>query len=111
MSLLVGIRIVPDAKITRYLLDPEHAVGGPKARFFMAFGFQRDHPETLVSALLLHASAHPVSRVVARTGGTNRVITGPLQTPDRRDPAVTSVWFQAESELLHRLVTAYPAQA
>ena len=66
MTLLVGIRVVPDAKITRYLLDPDHVIGGPEARFFMAFGFARTRPGELVDALLLHASTHHVGEEVGR---------------------------------------------
>ena len=31
---------VPEPKVTGYLLDPTHPVGGSKARFFLAFGFR-----------------------------------------------------------------------
>jgi len=33
--------LVERGKLVDYLLDLEHADGGPKARFFMAFGFSR----------------------------------------------------------------------
>jgi len=31
-------------KITRYVLNPTHRVGGPKSAFFLAFGFTIDPP-------------------------------------------------------------------
>jgi hypothetical protein len=30
---------VPEAKVTRYLLNPAHPAGGSKATFFLRFGF------------------------------------------------------------------------
>lgn len=33
------LAIVPEQKITLYLLDPTHPVGGSKASFFLRFGF------------------------------------------------------------------------
>ena len=41
MAELVGTRLVAEAKITGYLLDDMHPVGGAKARFFAGFGFDR----------------------------------------------------------------------
>lgn len=111
MSRLIGIRILPEAKISRYLLDTEHPKGGPKARFLSAFGFHRDHPDAFVAALLAHADQHEIISERVLVEGVTRVIRGAITTPDRRDPIVDVVWFQFAGESAQRLATAYPAKA
>jgi hypothetical protein len=43
--------VVPERKITEYLLSSNHPVGRYKAAFFTKFGFQRSHWEELADAL------------------------------------------------------------
>lgn len=50
--------LVPQAKITAYLLAFNHEDGRGKARFFMHFGFTVEHWEILAEALLAHAATH-----------------------------------------------------
>ncbi len=108
MAKLIGIRIGPDAKITRYLLATDHPIGGDKARFFVALGFASDAPDALATALPQHADAHPVFAEREHSRGVNREVRGLLVTPDGRNPSIVTVWFQPSGENLHRFVTAYP---
>ena len=48
---------VESAKLTDYLLNPEHPVGGDKASFLTRFGFRREGWPVLEAALLAHARA------------------------------------------------------
>ena len=54
--------IIDRRKITNYLLCETHEEGGPKARFFISFGWSSDQPEALISALRQHATDHEVDR-------------------------------------------------
>ncbi|MGX7703302.1 DUF6883 domain-containing protein [Methylobacterium sp. Gmos1] len=47
---------VPGSKLVHYLLNVDHPKGGPKARFFLAFGFDPARPEVMAEALILHAT-------------------------------------------------------
>jgi hypothetical protein len=49
--------VVPEAKITRYLLSETHPAGRSKARFFTAHGFSPAQWEVLATALPDHAMA------------------------------------------------------
>ena len=55
--------IVPLSKVTGYLLSATHPQGRHKAAFFHSFGFVRDAPEALASALREHAAVHDVADV------------------------------------------------
>lgn len=43
--------LIPDEKITRYLLSLSHLVGGAKAKFFRAHGYSEANVEVLAEAL------------------------------------------------------------
>jgi hypothetical protein len=47
--------IVPERKVTEYLLNPSHPAGGSKAAFFLSFGFTRIAWQELAEALQRHA--------------------------------------------------------
>lgn len=99
---------VPDAKITEYLLNPNHPEGGAKAHFFLGVGFRREHPEVFRAALLALASS---SDVVAsdHPAGVKYVGTGVVQTPKGTGIGVLHVWLADDEHSPPRLVTAYPA--
>ena len=52
--------IVPEAKITLYLLNTQHPKGHSKAKFFMQFGFFVAQWKQLADALFDHAQTHAV---------------------------------------------------
>lgn len=100
-------RVIPSGKIGNYLLDPEHPVGGPKARFFARFGFSREDEARLSDALLGHPDAHPVEEFVRTPHGTKFVVRCQIETPDRRAPCIVTIWMVQRGEPA-RLITAYP---
>jgi hypothetical protein len=53
--------VVPQAKITQYLLSLTSKNGKTKAQFFLAFGFTIETWETLASALKQHAMSYEVA--------------------------------------------------
>jgi len=101
-------RVIARLKVTHYLLDPAHPKGGPKARFFAAFGFERGAPDGLARALLDHAGAGQVTGVTTDERGWLYEVTGPLVTPDGRNPEIISVWIVRHIGPAE-FVTAYPA--
>ena len=93
----------------KYLLNLEHKQGGKdKAVFFMRFGFTIEAWEVLAQALLAHAAVHEVASTSEKEDVTNYVIEGELNTPDKRQPLVRTVWALEEGSDSPRFVTAYP---
>ncbi len=43
--------VIPLEKLTDYLLNLSHPVGGPKARWFLALGYSPNRPEQLANDL------------------------------------------------------------
>jgi hypothetical protein len=102
--------IVPEAKITLYLLNPQHPKGRGKAKFFMQFGFSVAQWKQLADALFDHAQRHEVVKTEQTPFGTRYVVEGEFATPINRQPQVRVVWFiSTDSEHPH-LVTAYPLE-
>ena len=104
---LAGCRIANN-KITGYLLNDDHEDGGPKSRFFKAFGFTADGWRRLQAALLEHPARHPVRKIATTVYGTKYEVVGDLQTPDGRNPRVVTVWQRNGGVGDPVLVTAYP---
>ncbi|MCX6028453.1 MAG: hypothetical protein NT169_04005 [Chloroflexi bacterium] len=100
--------IVPQQKITGYLLSFNHRDGRSKAAFFSRFGFSADAWQGLAKALRQHAVDHEVSRVEDSPFGTRYVVEGVIITPDQRDPVIRSIWFIETDNEIPRFVTAYP---
>ena len=90
--------IVPEAKITRYLLDLTSPKGKSKAVFFRAFGFTIEQWQVMADALKQHAATYEVASTEADEHGTRYVIEGVLNTPDGRNPQVRAVWIIREDE-------------
>lgn len=100
--------IVPQAKITDYLLSLSHQDGRSKAKFFLSFDFSIEFWEILAEALLRHAADHEVAKIEISPFGTRYVIEGIISAPDGRTPLIRSVWFIETTEDTPWFVTAYP---
>jgi hypothetical protein len=105
------LAIVPQAKITKYLLSLSHEDGRSKARFFIGFGFSNADWELLAQALLNHAEENEVSKIEASPFGTRYVIEGIISAPDGRTPLIRTVWFIEEGEYVPKFATAYPLRS
>lgn len=103
-----GLAIVPEQKITQYLLSPAHPDGRGKARFFAAHGFAAANWSVLAEALRGHATAHLVADATQTPFGVRCVVDGALTCPDGRAPEVRVVWFVRPGHDAPTLVTAYP---
>ncbi len=100
--------IVPQAKLTQYLLSMTHPYGRHKAAFFLRFGFRSESWKALASALKAHAEEHDIAVAEDTPFGTRYNVEGILRTPDARNPVVRVIWFVERGEDRPRLVTAYP---
>jgi Domain of unknown function (DUF6883) len=103
--------VVPDRKITHYLLSTTHRDGRHKAEFFRGFGFTLEAWKELAAALLNHARNHEVVEIVPTPFGRNYVVEGLMPAPDGRAPKVRVVWFIANGGETATLATAYPLEA
>ena len=99
--------IVPSEKLTGYLLDLAHPVGGSKARFFRAHGFDDGNAALLASGLRAIGEVGDASE---RPGvfGTKYVVAGDLPTPRGTVLKIETVWIIETGGDRPRLVTAYP---
>lgn len=98
--------VVPDSKLTDYLLNPTHPEGRSKARFFLGLGFRREEPEALRRALLQNAEM----RETVHAFGRKFVGAGSLNTPGGGQVDVVTVWVLRDNLPPPVLVTAYPAK-
>ena len=99
---------VAETKVTQYLLSTDRNPGAAKARYFMAFGFRQEQWQIFANALAEHAQSHPVAKVEQSRFGTKFEVVGPIQTPDGRNPTISSVWQIDRNALAPRLISAYP---
>jgi len=109
------VRVIPSRaarrqgpKITDYLLNQNHSLGGSKAQFFLSFGFSSAQWQELAAALSEHAARTPAVETIPVAYGMKYLVRCGLQTPDGRNPCIVTVWMK-DSDAPPRLVTAYPA--
>lgn len=95
-------------KVVHYLLDEFHLEGGPKARFFLRFGFEAAAPFDLASALIAHPTWDTfVTKTVSERGDVKLAFEDPITAPDGRTPHIRTVWRLDENGAA-RFVTAVP---
>jgi hypothetical protein len=97
-------------KILDYLLSPSHPDGRAKAEFFRRFGFRRDQWEMLAEALRTHGATHLISKTVESPHGTRYSVDGEIESPDKRNPRIRSVWMVEAGSSTPRLITAHPLE-
>lgn len=101
---------VDQRKIVDYLLAEGHPTGRFKLRYFWSFGFRVTDWHTLHDALIAQARSNPVELRVDSKFGVKFIISGPLPSPDTRNPVIRSVWIRRNDETVIRFVTAYPVR-
>lgn len=100
--------VVDLRKITHYLLDINHSIGGGKAKFFLRHGFNMSAPEEMEAALLGHILARVVIGTEVNQFGVKYVVSCHINTPDGANPCIRSVWIVETANPVPRLVTAIP---
>ena len=99
---------VEGVKLTDYLLNLFHPVGGAKARWFVSQGFSPDEPEALGEALLYIVKTSDNFESVETDYGIKYTVYGKLNCPNGDTPPVKSVWMSSPEEFHPLLVTTYP---
>src|SRR5262249_38081114 len=87
------LAIVPEAKVTHYLLNPSHPAGSSKARFFLRFGFTLTQWRQLADELLRHARENEVTETEETIYGTRYVLEGSIVAPDGSRLNIRSAWY------------------
>ena len=99
---------VAERKVVNYLLSTRHPKGAVKARFFLRFGFSSDRWEDFSDALKRQAANGDVTSIEETTYGVCYRVDGVIETPDGRDPPISTVWQIDWGHENPRIVTAYP---
>lgn len=97
-------------KISGYLLNLAHPSGGPKARYFISYGFDSSEPDLFAAALLAHPmrpSSVPQQPKIT-SYDVRFMFEGPIEAPSGLTGRVRSVWQVLPSDSVGRLITAYP---
>lgn len=102
------LAVVPEEKITKYLLDEYHPQNKGKAKFYEMIGYNKINAQSLVIALQDLAKNGRVAEVVPTPRGTKYAVEGSINAPNGRLYQILSVWIIQNTEKEPRLVTAYP---
>jgi hypothetical protein len=100
--------VVPERKLTGYLLSETHSVGRTKAKFFRELGYGEENLIRLKEALIAVAVTSDVTESISTPFGTKYVVDGELDAPAGIRARVRTVWIIESGEDLPRFVTAYP---
>jgi len=95
-------------KLTDYLLSLGHPIGGPKAVFFHALGFDESNPEELEKEFLRMAREEDVVSETPGPHGVKYAMDGDIKSPSGRAARVRTVWIIETGRDAPRLVTAHP---
>jgi hypothetical protein len=100
--------IISDAKLWNYLLDDEHPVGKPKARFFKGLGFTVEGAHILRQAILEVGRSGDALEVPS-AHGVKYVVDGRISGPSgKQGVRIRTVWIIEHGQDSPRFVTAYP---
>jgi hypothetical protein len=95
-----------DDKLWKYLLNPDHESGGPKAKWFeQALGFNRENAPDLAKQIVFDGSKAVETSVTQFGTKYNQVI--PITGPNGKTIDVTFAWIRNNDGVV-RLVTAIP---
>ncbi|WP_066377945.1 DUF6883 domain-containing protein [Anabaena sp. CA = ATCC 33047] len=98
--------IIPEEKITRYLLVPR--IKDDKSKFLAQAGFTQTNPEELLTAIWQLATTHEVVEDITNEYGTFYTIEGNLQGVNGQNLAVITVWLQSKHGGNFRFITLKP---
>lgn len=98
--------VIPDDKITHYLLVPKPR--NDKSKFLAQAGFTQEHPETLKSAIQAIAQIAEAVEDRSNEYGTFYQCTGELQGANGMNLAVVTIWLQRRIDGKFQFVTLMP---
>jgi hypothetical protein len=101
--------VVPEEKITGYLLSESHPVEKAKAGYFRKTGYSEKNVERLREDLIRIAVSNAVSEEVSTLFDIKYIVDGDVVSPAGTRARLRTVWIIETGENLPRFVTAYPA--
>ena len=96
-------------KLRRYLLNPDHAIGADKAKWFeKALGFNRANSDDLAKQIVFDPNTAVQTAISEHGTKFNQVI--PITGANGKTIDVTFAWIKNKADEVVRLVTAIPAK-
>lgn len=102
---------VENAKLSSYIMNPNHKEGWPKGRFLISHGFGLDDLETLRVALVCHGRENAVAATEQTAFGVKYGVDGLMTTPSGHVVFVRTVWQIDGVQTAPRFVTLKPIGA
>jgi hypothetical protein len=102
---LQGSILIPDAKLTQYLLIPR--LEDDKSKFLAQAGFTANNPDQLKQAILTLIQTHDAISDRQDKYGTYYLVEGPLIGPNGT-LAVVTVWIERITDGIFQFVTLKP---
>src|SRR5436190_3832910 len=102
--------IIKREKLTKYLLNLIHPVGGSKAKFFRGIGFNNTNLEEFEQELYRIGKNENVKdqKLSEDSNGINYMIIGSVQAPDGNTYSIGTVWYIKTGTQNPSFITAYP---
>lgn len=100
--------VIPEAKLTDYLLSESHPVGKSKARFLRTLGFDQKNADQLRQALLSIAHTEDVTETQDTAHGVKYIVIGQVTSPRGEQVRLQTVWIIETGQEAPRFVTADP---
>ncbi len=100
--------IVPEKKLTEYLLSETHAVGKFKARFFRRLGFDLTNASLLQKEIMNLVQVQDVENIIPSNYGTKYIVKGAIKTPIGESVRIKTVWIIEKNQTQPIFITAYP---
>jgi len=100
--------VIPEKKITHYLLSDAHPLGRAQAKYFKVLGYNEENAVKPWEGLLAVAAEGIVAEVIDTPFGAKYVVDGDLMTPVGVRVRVRTIWVQERGQSVPRFVTAYP---
>lgn len=102
------LAFVPPEKLSDYLLNVAHAIGGSKARWFISLGYDPIDPAELEADLLgiVRSSSNFVAQQTQF--GVKYIVRGWINAPNGSRASLRTVWITVVGMPEPRFVTAYP---
>jgi hypothetical protein len=100
--------VIEQAKVFDYVLNPEHPVGGDKARVFeAALGFTRSNGDLLIAQIRAGVLNNPARLGVVDVYGLRFTVDMPIIGPNGNGATVRTGWIYDPESVVPRLVTLF----
>jgi hypothetical protein len=101
-----GDAVIPQEKLTRYLLVPRSK--DDKSKFLAQAGFTQENPDDLLNAILQLVLTSDAVEDNINEYGVFYTIEGNLQGLNGRSLLVVTIWLQSEDDGSFRFITLKP---